>query len=492
MRRWSTLALPAGALAAFALAGCAPESDLAPGGRIDFQKIIATAKRTVYPALVFVKPIRETFGSGERQRAEVFGSGVIISPDGYVVSNNHVCEKAIEVHCVLGDREQVPATVIGLDPETDLALLKLKVDPNRGPLPTAAFGDSDKVEAGQFVMALGSPFGFTRSISLGIISNTRRYIGFTTQYRYNLWLQTDAAINPGNSGGPLVDTAGRVIGINTLGSGVAQNIGFAIPSNVVSDVIRRLKATAAKTKPDQWPVKVSRAYTGLQLQALNDFKTNTFSDSKRGVLIQSVDAGSPAAAGGATDGDILLSVNGREIDGLYVENLPMLRVLLADLALDKPSEFLVARPTSAGAGKEPPEAYAGKLGGRKVLTLGIQPVSRGKFEGEDYDCRRWNMTVKEITKFSNPGLYFLQPTGGVFVQGVRSRGNATDAGLHRNDIVLKIDRWDVKTIADVRKAYEKLVQDTKRVDKKALVTIKRGGFLDWKALSWEKDYLQED
>ncbi len=490
MRRLSkTFAPLAVAWAAMGLSGCAPQSG---GGRIDFQKIIATAKRKVYPALVFVKPIRETFLSGERRRAEMFGSGVIISPDGYVVSNSHVCEKAIEVNCVLGDREQVPATVVGLDPETDLALLKLKVDPNRGELPMADFADSDEVEAGEFVMALGSPFGFTRSISLGIISNTRRYIGFTTQYGYNLWLQTDAAINPGNSGGPLVDTDGKVIGINTLRSDLAENIGFAIPSNVVSDVMRRLKATAARAACQQWPVKVRRAYTGLQLQALNDFKTNTFSDSRRGVLIQSVDGGSPAAAGGVKDGDILLAVNGKAVDGLYVEDLPMLRVLLADLAADEESRFLIARRNPASGGKEPPEAYAGKLGGRKVLAVELEPVTRGKFEGEDFDCRRWNLTVKEITKFSNPRLYFLQPTGGVFVQGVRSRGNAADAGLRTNDILLKIDRWDLKTIEDVRKAYETLVQDTRRVDKKALVTIKRDGFLDWKPLSWQKDYLQED
>jgi len=484
MNRLRTLVLAAAW--AVGLGGCGP------AGQIDFQRIIATAKQKVYPALVFVKPIRETFVSGERRRAEVLGSGVIISPDGYVVSNNHVCEKAIEVNCVLGDREQVPATVVGLDPETDLALLKLKLDPNRGELPTAALADSDKVEAGQFVMALGSPFGFTRSISLGIISNTRRYIGFTTQYRYNLWLQTDAAINPGNSGGPLVNTDGKVIGVNTLTSGMAEGIGFAIPSNVVADVVRRLKDTAAATDPKEWPVKVRRAYTGLQLQALNDFKTNTFADSLRGVLVQSVDKGSPAEGAGVKDGDILLSVNAVAVDGLYVEDLPMLRVLLADLASDRPAKLLIARKGAAPAAQRPPEPFAGKIGGRNVLPLDLKPVARGKFEGEDFDCRRWNMTVKEITKFSNPRLYFLQPAGGVFVQGVRSRGNAADARLRRNDIVLKIGKWDIKTIEDVRKAYNALVQDARRVDKKVLMTIKRDGFLDWKPLSWEKDYLQED
>jgi len=481
-------------LAAAMQAGCQPGGAVEPSRPIDFQKIIASAKQKVYPCLVFVKPIRETFEGGERQRVEVFGSGVIISPDGYVVTNNHVAEKAVEVNCVLGDRVQVPATVVGLDPETDLALLKLNLPPGTAPLPVAEFADSDKVEAGQFVMALGSPFGFTRSISLGIISNTRRYIGFTTQYRYNLWLQTDAAINPGNSGGPLVDTEGKVTGINTLGIGMAEGIGFAIPSNVVSDVIRRLRAASAGTSKEQWPVKVHRAYTGLQIQALNDFKSNTFTDANCGVLIQSVDQGSPAEAAGLRDGDILLAVGAKEVNGLYVEDLPALRVLLADLPPDAPTTLMLARKGNGDANGvgNPAPALAGKLGGRKVLTASLTPVTRGKFEGEDFDCRQWNMTVKEITKFSNPRLYFIQPTGGVFIQGVRGPGNAADAGLRPNDVVIKIDKWEITTIEDVKKAYAALVGDPKRVDKKALVTIKRDGFLGWKPLSWEKDYLQED
>jgi serine protease Do len=458
--------------------------------QIDFQKIIATAKRRVYPTLVFVKPIQETFESGERRRTEVFGSGVIVSADGYVVTNHHVAEKAIEVNCVLGDRVQVPATVVGLDPETDLALLKLKLEPNTPALSVAEFGDSDVVEEGQFAMALGSPFGFTRSISLGIVSNTRRYIGFTTQYQYNLWLQTDAAINPGNSGGPLVNTDGKVIGINTLGAG-AEGIGFAIPSNVVADIVAKLLAASAKAEPNAGPVKVDRTHTGLLLQALNDFKSNTFTDSARGVLVQSVEKDSSAFLAGVRDGDLLLAVNGQAMDGLYVEDLPALRVLLAGLPADRPAGILLARK-DADDGNEPTGPYAGAVGKRKLLTVAMRPVKRGQFEGESYDCKRWNMTVKELTKFSNPRLHFLQPSGGVFIQGVRARGNAADADLQPGDVVLKIGTAEIKTLADVEKAYKSLVDDPKRVEKKVLVTIKRDGFLDWKPLGWEKDYLKEE
>ncbi len=464
---------------------------------VDFQKIIATAKSRVYPALVFVKPVQETFEEGERQRTEVFGSGVIIDAAGYVVTNNHVADKAIEVNCVLGDKELVPAVVVGLDPETDLALLKLKLPENHPPLTVADFGNSNDVSEGQFVMALGAPFGFTRSISLGIISNTNRYLGFSSSHKYNVWFQTDATINPGNSGGPLVDTNGNIIGINTLGMSTG-GIGFAIPSNVVRDIIGRLKAQAAEIPQDKWPVKVERAYSGIELQALNDFQTNTFTDSKYGVLIRSVDANSPAAEAGIKDGDVLLSVDGINLEGDYVEKLPQLLVFLSDLSTDQPAKFVIARKgmrTLPGkflnntAGEAITDA---DLGGRGLMLLSVKPIIRGKFEGEDCDLKKWNMTVKEISKFKNPRLHFLQPAGGVYVQGVRYSGNASEAGIITNDILLSIDNQPVKTVADVKAVYEKLVNDKDRTEKKTLIQLKRGVFERWVVIEWTKDFLKED
>ena len=480
------------ALAGAVLAGCVSQANpprTAAAPNVNFQQIVETAKEQVYPTLVFVKPIQETFRAGERQRSEVFGSGVIISEDGYVITNNHVAEKAVQVNCVLGDKEQVSARVVGLDPETDLALLKLQLRPDQLPLRYATFADSDTAEAGQFVLALGSPFGFTRSISLGIISNTRRYIGFNTQYQYNLWLQTDAAINPGNSGGPLVNTEGKVVGINTLGASFAGGIGFAIPSNVVQEVAGRLKEKARVTDEKDWPVKVDRAYTGLQLQAMKDFNTNTFTKGYEqpssaatapaktgaqefGVLVQNVERGSPAEEAGIQAGDLLLKVADQYIQGEYVEELPTIRRLLADLPVDKPTALTIIREGD-------------------LTEIKITPVLKGKFEGEDFELRRWNFTVKEITKFSNPGLYFQQKQG-VFIQGVRYSGNASDAGLRVNDIILKIGDVPIKTIEDVKKAYEKYVNDATLPEKKVLINIKRGGNQDWKTLNWTKDYLEED
>ena len=173
------------------------------------------------------------------------------------------------------------------------------------------------------------------------------------------------------------------------------------------------------------------------------------------------------------NGDILLSVNKVPVLGKYVEDLPALRVGLSELPVDESATMRVRR-----AGKE--------------LVLSVTPKLKGKFEGEDLDCRRWNMTVKEITKFTNPGLYYMHPDGGVYVQGVRYPGNAQDAGLQTNDVIQKIGDTPIKKLADVKKAYDELIKDEKRAEKKVLITIKRGGFIEWKMLNWQKDYLQED
>ncbi len=432
---------------------------------LDFEQIIATAKKRVFPALVFVKPIREEFGSGEKKRAEILGSGVIISPEGLVVTNNHVAEKAVEINCVLYNKQQVKATIVGLDKETDLALLQLQLPKDAPALPFAEFANSDKVSEGQFVMALGSPFGFSRSISLGIIMNANRYLGFESLHKYNTWIQTDAIINPGNSGGPLVNTEGKIVGINTLGITIG-GLGFSIPSNVVKDIVRRLKEDG----------KVVRAWTGLQLQALKDFNSNTFIEGDTGVLIASVEDNSPAQLAGLQPGDVLLTVGGIEYVGKYVEQLPKLYWQLADIPPDREIDITYRRQEQIASTK-------------LSLTL------KGKFEGEDFDCRRWNMTVKEISKFANPDLYFYHQKG-LFVRAVRYPGNAAKARIRRNDIILKIGDTlgqmnQIDTLADIETIYEKIIADQDR-EKKVLIEVLRKGLPQLIVLDYRKDYDEED
>lgn len=465
MRRFRPVFLSALVLVAalgIMVSGC--ETDKAARRDVNFQQVIEHAKSEVFPCVVFVKPIQEDYRAGERRRQQVLGSGVIVSPDGLVVTNNHVAEKATEIKCVLSNRQQVEAEVVGLDPETDMAVLRLKLPKDHEPLPFIQFADSDKVEAGEFVMALGSPYGFERSISLGIVSNAKRYIGFETIYKYNTWIQTDAAINPGNSGGPLVDIQGRVIGINTL-AGQGYGLGFAIPSNLVQKVMKRIVRDG----------KVVRSWTGIHLQALKDFNSDTFVDAKEGVLISDVDPDSPASEAGIRPKDLLIAVNEQKLTGTYVEDLPAIRWILADLPVGKPSTFVIER--------------RGENGEAKQFKLKIVPTEKGKFEGKDFDCRKWNMTVKEISRFRDPDLYFYKKRG-VYIRGIRYPGNANNAGLQRKDIIVSIDNKPVETLEDVKRIYEQIVNDKTR-DKKVLFEILRNGYRVWKVLDYATDYSED-
>ncbi len=434
------------------------KTNIGDKGALDFRQIISNAKKEVYPALIFVKPIVEEFSSGEKTQQEVFGSGVIISADGYAITNHHVIDKAIALNCVLYNKNQVPARIIGFDKDTDLALLKLPEDNNNLPYPYARFS-SKQVQEGDFVMAMGSPYGFQRSISLGVISNAQRYIGFQTEYKYNTWLQTDAAINPGNSGGPLIDTDGRIVGINTLGL-EGSGIGFSIPAAVVQE-------TAARLKKDG---EVIRAYTGLRLQALRDFESSTFTEGDKGVLISGVEDNSPAAKANIVVGDILLDVDGKAVDGMYAELLPTIWKLLADLPVDKEVKLKLLRK-------------------KNEIEVKILPQKKGKLEGEDFDCHRWGMTLKEINKFRDSQLYYMYGDG-IYVRAVKYPGNADTADLRNRDVIIKIDNQPVKTVKDVQNIYDKIIKDEKR-EKKVVFEIKRDGLSKWIVLDYRKNYDEE-
>ncbi len=242
------------------------------------------------------------FGRAPGLRAEGQGSGVIVDEEGYIITNYHVIEDATDIVVTLSDGRTIDdVEVVGSDPPTDVAVLKI----DSGGLIAAPWGDSDRLEVGDPVLAIGSPFGLTRSVTAGIISAKGRQ-GIIDGLSYEDFLQTDAAVNPGNSGGPLVDMKGRVVGINTAIVGRKyQGISFAIPSGLVQDVYERLKANG----------KIVRGWLGVSMQKLDESLAARFDlEDADGVLVAAVLRGTPAEAAGIEPGDAIVSWNGESID----------------------------------------------------------------------------------------------------------------------------------------------------------------------------------
>ncbi|NJL27857.1 MAG: trypsin-like serine protease, partial [Thermoanaerobaculia bacterium] len=277
--------------------------------RHELRKVIGEARDRVFPSLVSIRVVVVQYYGGKELKGSSLGSGTIITPEGHVLTNQHVTKNGKKFLCTLSDKRELPARLVGEDPLTDLAVLQLEL-PALGPddpgLPVASFGDSDRLEIGDYVMAMGSPFSLSRSVSLGIVSNTERVFagGFGSDDvedmeleqgqrtgLFTRWIQHDALIQPGNSGGPLVDLEGRIVGINELG---ASAMGFAIPSNLARRVSAALIAYG----------EVVRSWIGAS------FKPIQRTGLAEGVLISSVVVGSPAARAGIEAGDVLLAIAG--------------------------------------------------------------------------------------------------------------------------------------------------------------------------------------
>ncbi|HMN97587.1 MAG TPA: trypsin-like peptidase domain-containing protein [Phycisphaerales bacterium] len=427
------------ATSALALADSAGIED-GPFGA-DFREVVRAARARVFPAVVYIKCIRQGMESGRARGEEVSGSGVVISPEGEVLSNWHVVDRASEIRCLLSDGRSFHADLVASDQDLDLALLRLRAAPSRSgepegeaamvsseearPIPFAAIGPSGLLEEGDFVMAMGAPWGLNRSVSVGIIACTRRYLPDSSEY--SLWLQTDASISPGNSGGPLVDTHGRVIGINTLAQMVGGDLGFAVPSDTIAEVLPRMRLNG----------EIGWSWLGLRLQPLRDFDRDIWFGGTEGVIVAGVEPGSPAEAAGIASRDRLLSVDGVSTDGLTAEDLPDIRRRLALLPAERPVEARIQR-------------------GAELLTVVVTPTVKGKVQGEEVDFPRWGLTAKTINRFENPELHRRREQG-VFVFGTRWPGNAASSGIAPMDIILEIDGLPITTLGELQAAYDRSV-----------------------------------
>lgn len=441
-------------------AGAACHGQIEPPQRLaDFRQIVQDATQRVFPAVVYIKCIRENTEGGRKESQEVSGSGVIVSPDGEVLTNWHVIDKATSVRCLLSDGRHADARILGTDKDTDLGLLRLVFDEPPGELPHASLGDSTVLREGDFVMAMGAPWGLNRSVSIGIVSCTKRYLDSISEY--SLWIQTDAAINPGNSGGPLVNTLGQVVGINARGmSGWAEGMAFAIPSDTVAALVPQLREHG----------RVLWSWFGLQLQPLRDFDRDMYFGGDSGVIVAETDPDSPARGAGIKAKDRIVAVNGQSISAVTAEDLPAVRRRLGLLPRDRTASIHVLRDG-------------------QPMTFAVTPREKGKVEGDELALARFDFTVKTINQFDNPDLFFHRQRG-VFVYGVKYPGNAANAGLARGDIVLKIDGRDIATLDDARAVHAELVERV-AARSRVVIVVLRGGLMRQVVLDFARDYSRE-
>ena len=354
-------------------------------------------------------------------RQQGLGSGVIVDPEGYIVTNNHVVEGAAKIQVkVLGEgTTEHDATLVGTDPDTDLALIKI----NAEKLKAASFGDSSKVQVGDWVVAIGNPFGLDHTVTTGIVSATGRRIGLAT---YENLIQTDAAINPGNSGGPLANIQGEVIGINaaiTSPSGAFAGIGLSIPSNTAKKVVATLKEKG----------KVSRGFLGVTLQALTPDLAKSFGpEVAEGILISEVQPGSPAAKANLKPGDIIVRVEGRP-----VKTLEQLQELVAAQAPGAKVALEIVRN-----GK--PQTLGVVLAERQGAAAAQPPATPTNFLG---------IVVQDLTPDLAARLGYRQETG-VFVAEVEAGSPAEAVGIKPGDLIEEVDGKPARSVAEYNAAVQ--------------------------------------
>ncbi len=350
------------------------------------------------------------------------GSGFIIDKDGYIITNNHVIEGASEIRVRLSTEKEFDAEIIGRDSKTDLALIKIK---SWNDLPVVELGDSDKVEIGEWVMAIGNPFGLSHTVTVGIVSAKGRVIGSGP---YDDFIQTDASINPGNSGGPLFNINGEVVGINTAIVASGQGIGFAIPINVAREIIPQLKKQG----------KVTRGGIGVYVQKMTPELAKSFGLEKgEGALVADVIAGGAAESAGIKRGDVILRFNGKEIHEM--NELPR---VVAATPVGKDVEVEILRE-----GK--PLKLKLKVGELKEETPAVAE------EKAQVDL---GMSVQEITPELARQLR-LKEAGGVIVSQVESGSPADEAGLQRGDIIQEINGQAIPRLSDYQAAMGKVKKD---------------------------------
>ena len=394
---------------------------------------IEQAVARVRPALVRIHVVETYYREGREVKFEATGSGVVITPEGHVITNHHVAGHAKQLKCTFADKEEIEAELVGTDPLTDIAVIKLKNEKGRV-FPVAEFGDSDAIKVGDHVLAMGSPMSLAQSVTLGIVSITEMTMpvwierwGGIEQDGENVgalvrWIGHDAQIFGGNSGGPLVNLQGEIVGINEIKMG----LGGAIPGNLAKEVARALVAQG----------KVRRAWMGIEVQP-----RLKHDDAETGVLVATVYKDSPAETAGLKPGDLILAVGDTPIDVRFLEQLPDFNRLVSALPIGESVAIRYAR------------------NGQERQTS-LTTVEREPYQPKEYELKEWGLTVRDIS-FMLAREMKRKDTDGVLVTSVRPGGPAGDAkpGIQRDDVLVEVRGKPVKCVSALKEITEEIVKD---------------------------------
>jgi len=369
---------------------------------------------------------RQQFQSPRSQREESLGSGVIVSPEGYILTNNHVIEGATDVKVTLSNKKQLQAKVVGSDHKTDIAVLKIE----GSGYPAITIGDSSKVQVGDYALAVGDPFGVGQTVTMGIVSAMNR--GNLGIEDYEDFIQTDAPINPGNSGGALVNDRGELIGINTAilshGSGGNQGIGFAVPVNLARQVMDQLMDHG----------KVTRAYLGIVVQDVTPAIAKAMGQTElRGALVGDVKASSPAGKAGLQRGDIILEINGKQVADS--------RELRMNISMMKPDADVKLKILRDGKDTD------------LTVKLGELPTSEAKAKDEEGASpgALEGVSLENLDADTARQLGISPSTKGVVVTDISPSSPEADSGLRRGDVIQEVNHQPVRTVAELNEAVRK-------------------------------------
>lgn len=376
---------------------------------------------------------------GQDLQQRSLGSGFIISADGYVLTNNHVVAGADEIFVSLADKEEFKAKVVGTDDNTDIALIKIESE--KKDFPVAVLGDSDALEIGEWVIALGNPFGFGHTLTQGIVSAKSRVIGAGP---YDNFIQTDAAINPGNSGGPLINMQGQVIGINTAIVASGQGMGFATPINMAKEILRELKDTG----------EVARGWLGVAIQEVTpEIARAVGLKEPRGAMVTSVYEGDPADKAGIKSGDIILRINGQDVADS--------RSLTRMIGSLKPESRVSITVFRDGRSLDLSTVLQKRVDER-VARLGKSPRQ------EEGTRDSLGLTVSDITP-QVQREFNISEAAGVLVTDIDPKGSAARSQIQKMDIIREVDRKEVNSVKEYLSALSK-----RKKGQTALLLVIRG------------------